>query len=459
MSNGGFIMRLFLARGRSLTTMTVVLLLVVLCVACSRPPLGGSIEDLQTIPQDVSRIMAQNPVSANDQDPLPDQNLLAQHYLTRFFAPWHVNGTTLYPSENLLESISTLSSRQIVGENLLPWTKQRRDRIKHACHVDSFPNRDERAITITDSHVRALPTHHPGFYPFDRPGEGYPFDSMQYSILWAGTPVHICHLSRNRDWALVEAGFVFGWVAVKDLALVDDAFVARFQSDHFAVPLRDGLPVIDTENIFRCMTHVGAIYPVAMDSPTRPMLLLPAANASRQAVLVKAPMEGLELAPFPLPMTRDNGIFLAQGFMGQPYGWGGMYANRDCSAMTRDFMTPFGIWLNRNSSQQAKQGKRILLAGLSAKDKEAIIKEKGIPLRTLIWMPGHIALYLGQYQGRPVIMHNTWGLKTKTPFSGEGRYIIGRTVITTLYPGAELPHLDRPSGLLINKITGMSTFP
>jgi hypothetical protein len=145
--------------------------------------------------------------------------------------------------------------------------------------------------------------------------------------------------------------------------------------------------------------------------------------------------------------------------MGQPYGWGGMYANRDCSAMTRDFMTPFGIWLNRNSSQQAKQGKRIPLAGLSAKDKEAIIKEKGIPLRTLIWMPGHIALYLGQYQGRPVIMHNTWGLKTKTPFFGEGRYIIGRTVITTLYPGAELPHLDSPSGLLINKITGMSTFP
>jgi hypothetical protein len=136
-----------------------------------------------------------------------------------------------------------------------------------------------------------------------------------------------------------------------------------------------------------------------------------------------------------------------------------MYANRDCSAMTRDFMTPFGIWLNRNSSQQAEQGKRIELAGLSPEDKEKTILEHAIPFRTLIWMPGHVTLYLGGYQGQPVILHNTWGLKTKTLTGKEGRHIIGRTVLTSLYPGAELSDLDRPGGLLINKISGMSILP
>ncbi|GAU07834.1 hypothetical protein DPF_0533 [Desulfoplanes formicivorans] len=439
--------------------MTMVWFLVVLCVACSRPPLGGSIEDVQTIPQDVSRIIGANSGSMDDHSHIPNQSRLAKQYLTHFFAPWHLKAATLYPAENLLRSINTLGTSKVIGENLQPWPTQRITRLVATCDQETFPNQDARAITIMDTHARALPTRHPGFHSFDRPGEGYPFDYMQYSVLWAGTPVHVCHLTRDKEWALVEAGFVYGWVPVNNLAMVDEAFMARFQSDHFAVPLRDDRPIIDTEGVFRCMTHIGAIYPVAMESPTRPMLLMPAADASRKAVLVKADMKGLEMAPFPLPMTLDNQVFLAQGFMGQPYGWGGMYANRDCSAMTRDYMTPFGFWLPRNSSQQARQGRRINLAGLSAKDKENIIRTQGIALRTLIWMPGHIVLYLGQYQGQPVIMHNMWGLKTKTLMAGEGRYIIGKTVITTLYPGAELNHLDRPSGLLINKITGMSIFP
>jgi hypothetical protein len=74
-------------------------------------------------------------------------------------------------------------------------------------------------------------------------------------------------------------------------------------------------------------------------------------------------------------------------------------------------------------------------------------------------MPGHVTLYLGGYQGQPVILHNTWGLKTKTLTGKKGRHTIGRTVITSLYPGAELPDLDRPNGLLINKISGMSILP
>ena len=74
-------------------------------------------------------------------------------------------------------------------------------------------------------------------------------------------------------------------------------------------------------------------------------------------------------------------------------------------------------------------------------------------------MPGHVTLYLGAYQGQPVIMHNAWGLKTRSLTGKEGRHILGKTVITTLYPGDELSDLDKPSGLLINKITGMSIFP
>lgn len=159
--------------------------------------------------------------------------------------------------------------------------------------------------------------------------------------------------------------------------------------------------------------------------------------------------------PFPLWLGPQEVASLAGEMMGQIYGWGGLHARRDCSASIRDLFTPFGLWLPRNSSQQAKAGRVIDLCGLSAADKEERIAHIGMPFRTLLWKPGHIMLYIGQYQGRPVMWHTMWGLKTENLWAGEGRHVVGRTVITGLRPGEELSNLARPEGLLINGIQRM----
>lgn len=56
--------------------------------------------------------------------------------------------------------------------------------------------------------------------------------------------------------------------------------------------------------------------------------------------------------------------------MGQHYGWGGMFGLRDCSAMTRDLLAPFGIWLPRNSVAQARTGSVLPLEGMSTAEKK-----------------------------------------------------------------------------------------
>lgn len=63
-------------------------------------------------------------------------------------------------------------------------------------------------------------------------------------------------------------------------------------------------------------------------------------------------------------------------------------------------------------------------------------------------------LYAGSYRGRVVVFHNLWGLRTKNK-GVEGRYVIGRSVLSTLDVGKDLPDID-PDGLLINAITGMT---
>ena len=125
--------------------------------------------------------------------------------------------------------------------------------------------------------------------------------------------------------------------------------------------------------------------------------------------------------------------------------------DRDCSAMTRDFFAPFGIWLPRNSAQQAKKGRIIDLSGMSDEEKERTIVEKGVPFQTLIHLPGHIMLYVGSIGKKAYVMHNMWGIKT----GDNGRYIIGRGVISGLHLGENLPEADKES-ILIRRIDSMN---
>jgi hypothetical protein len=139
---------------------------------------------------------------------------------------------------------------------------------------------------------------------------------------------------------------------------------------------------------------------------------------------------------------------------GEPYGWGGSFGHRDCSATLRDLFAPFGLWLPRHSSNQAERGKRIDLTGLTGEEKRKRILEEGVPFRTLLWMPGHVMLYVGTFRGEIVIFHAFWGIRTSE--SGrEGRQVVGRTAFTSLEPGRELYEAD-PAGTILNRLESMT---
>ena len=120
--------------------------------------------------------------------------------------------------------------------------------------------------------------------------------------------------------------------------------------------------------------------------------------------------------------------------LGRPYGWGNMYFYNDCSAEILNFYTPFGIWLPRHSSEQAKIGK---LVDKSAEDVVGRIKyliENGKKFTTIVYIGGHVMLYIGNYPNKNSDLHeqmamtyqNIWGLK---PADGSYRSIIGMSVL------------------------------
>ena len=144
-------------------------------------------------------------------------------------------------------------------------------------------------------------------------------------------------------------------------------------------------------------------------------------------------------ARWPLPLDAQKVAALAQAMLGRPYGWGGLFGWRDCSAAVKELFAPFGLWLDRNSGDQAKNGASFIsLAGLEPTEKARLIKEKAIPLASLLWMPGHIMLYAGQGEDGPLVWHTMWGAKTWGLLRGEGRAVVGQTAVTTLNPGREI---------------------
>ena len=86
--------------------------------------------------------------------------------------------------------------------------------------------------------------------------------------------------------------------------------------------------------------------------------------------------------------------------MGQPYGWGGYLFNRDCSLAMRDLFVPFGVWLPRNSSAQAKAWQFISFVKASPSGKESIIKDKGFRSPRCSGCAGTLPYNIGGVQGR-----------------------------------------------------------
>ena len=158
----------------------------------------------------------------------------------------------------------------------------------------------------------------------------------------------------------------------------------------------------------------------------------------------------------PIKLNRENITKISKEFLGEKYGWGGSFMNRDCSSMIRDFFAPFGIWLPRNSKAQANYSKYIDLSKMDKAQKERYIITNAKPFETTIYMRGHIMLYIGHIDGRAYAMHNMWGIRTKDD-SGKigGRKIVGQTVVSSLHLGDGLDGVEE-SALFINKILGIS---
>ncbi len=198
--------------------------------------------------------------------------------------------------------------------------------------------------------------------------------------------------------------------------------------------MHDGTTFYSLNGRFLFKADLGMMFPEEGPIGGPHLVLAAVADEEGRAVIRQVVLPEEAAAVKPLPLTRKNLARAANVLVGQPYGWGGMYENRDCSAMIRDLFAPFGIWLPRNSKDQAREGGRwIDLSMLKAVEKERVIRRDGVPYLTLLYMKGHIMLYM-------VCMTTLCWYSTISGASDERKgeiatkQIVGQAAITTYGP-------------------------
>ncbi len=274
---------------------------------------------------------------------------------------------------------------------------------------NNLPNPTEKdseikyGLTLKTVSLRRFPTTDFCFKNVRNAGEGYPFDYFQYSTLWIASPVAVLTQTQDGLWYFVNSQNNKGWVKSDDVVLLTKRQVKKFQKMNFATPTKDKIVLKSKTKSYKIF--LGTLLPLVNGK-----LLLPNKKANNRLKYDKIAIEK-SFKKFPIVFSKNIVKQLLTELHYYKYTWGGLNEGRDCSSTLKDFYTPFGLWLPRNSGQQAKVGEILNLQGSNA-EKMAVINQKSIPFLTMLYKRGHIVLYVGKSKSNtPIIFQNVWGIK------------------------------------------------
>jgi cell wall-associated NlpC family hydrolase len=405
---------------------------------------ANQIKDTLEISQDTTSF-AKNIIKMSAEEQLDYD----RRYNEKFFQPWDSGMVTLSKGEKTWQFKYAKERTYHSDGSLIPksWYKQQ-------IQNSNFSNSDsvsQPAITLKHTDLRLYPSSDGIYYDPKRTGEGFPFDYSQNSSVHINTPLVISHYSLDKQWVYAQTSFASGWIKAEDIAFVTADVQTQFRNNDYAITVKDNLNLSDEKGHIS-LVKIGSIFPI---DPETKKYLIAKKDEKGYAYLSKVTVNDIDIiAHKPIKFNPYNIAYISKQLVGEPYGWGGGYETRDCSALTKDFFAPFGIYLSRNSRQQANNGNEFIsLKGLNAKTKQQTILANAKPFRSMLFVPGHITLYLGEQKGEPIILHNYWGVRLKDG----SKKVLARAIISTTKPGMELSNVKK-SSMLINTLTGIVNF-
>ncbi|WP_462159194.1 SH3 domain-containing protein [Pseudoalteromonas sp. GB56] len=288
-------------------------------------------------------------------------------------------------------------------------------------------------------------------------------DRFQESGAFPGEAVAVLHESADKQWYLVAAYNYTAWVKKSAIAVGGKDIINDFMnSKDFIVVTGDKVDTTFVPNkprVSEVQLDMGVRLPLM---PKEEIAHLTHGQNSFASYIVKLPVRNddgsLGFKPALLPRSSDVSIgylpltsynLIAQGFkfLGERYGWGHDYNARDCTGFVGEIYKTFGVMMPRNSSWQGAgeygHNWRFDKAATLAEKHQVLSKMK---VGDLIYIPGHVMMYIGDYEGQPYVIHDVKGLgyiKSDGGFYDGELNGVSVTPLLPLHLNSKTSYLDR----------------
>ena len=266
------------------------------------------------------------------------------------------------------------------------------------------------------------------------------FDELQNNALDVGTPVVVMHESRDGKWLYVFDRMHRGWIEKDKIAFcsLDDVKMFIGSPDFVVVTASKGdiyrhpslMEWHDYARMGARLLHKGTAGSGAV------RITIPVRRIDGNVSFESAYMRASEVHEGYLPYTPRMIIQQVFTMINEPYGWGGMYGEQDCSRFIKEIFNTIGLYLPRNSSKQALVGVAIgeYPEGTPDTVKREALAHDALAGITIMRLRGHIMLFLGFVNDKPYAIHETWGYREKRWY-GDRIRVINRVAVTDLLLG------------------------
>ena len=303
------------------------------------------------------------------------------------------------------------------------------------------------ALVVKRSDMRTYPTEDRYYSTTDSKN----LDRFQENGLFPGDALAVLHQSADGDWYFVQSYNYPAWIHKQDLAFGNRSVIQQYKdTEDFLVITGDKVSTSfnpEVPAISELQLDMGIRLPLAARDEKRNNLygqnpfashvvLLPVRDedgklAIKQALIAR----NKDVHRGYLPYTRENITRQAFKFLGERYGWGHSYNARDCTGFVSEVYKTFGIFMPRNSGQQglSSMGENTRFSE-DASRQEKLDTFDSLDSGDLIYIPGHVMMYIGNVEGQPYVIHDVSGLSYIDESGDYYKGVLNGVSVTPLIP-------------------------
>lgn len=375
--------------------------------------------------------VSQNPIDYINKPYIFNQKNKFKILMKKHFSPWNIK--KLLISKKTAQWGMMYASMNVYSSDFQKissfWFNEQKDN----SNFSQYNTLLQKSITINNSNLRVFPSNDKIFKDFLNNTSALAFDYNQASAIKINTPILISHLSKDRAWAFVKSSYTFGWIKTKDILFLNEKTIKEFKTKEYYIAIKDNFNIYKNK-VFVEKIKLATIFPYIRSKTEDHFLIIVPDNNTLFGKISKINISNDYVKKAPIKFSSRNLRILTNELINESYSWGGFNNKRDCSALTRDFMAPFGIYLARNSASQKQNGKYLDMKNLSNEEKKIFIRKHAIPYLSLIYKQGHIMLYIGEFNNQNIVFHNLWSISTINNKKEKEKIIISKAIISSLEP-------------------------